>query len=242
MDFDYKAEKIGKTISICCTEDHTFGTDAIILFDFADIKRKDRVCDLGTGCGIMGILAAEKSDNTVYGVDIQEKAVRQAELSAVLSGLEGKFKPLEADIKNLSGASFDTPFTAVLCNPPYFKADSGKISSNMAHAIARQEIKCDIKDVVLAASKILCDKGRLCLCNRPDRLVDVISAMREVKIEPKRIQFVKNKKGEAWLFLVEGKKSASSGIQVMKDLNITPGEEYTDTYNRYHREVKNNEG
>lgn len=242
MDFEYTTEKIGKNIKICCTIDHTFGTDAIILNDFANVKSRDRVLDIGTGSGIIGVLAAEKA-KLVYGIDIQEKAVFQASLSASLSGLSDKFFPKLKDLKEMGGDFYSDGFTLVVCNPPYFKTEDGKLSQNEAHAIARQEIKCNIEDIIAAAWRVLCDKGRLCLCHKPERLTDVLAAMRKYKIEPKRLQFVKGAaEKEPWLILVEGRKNGGEGLKVLPDLYITPGKENTDTYNRYHREAKENEG
>ncbi|MBQ5320889.1 MAG: methyltransferase domain-containing protein [Oscillospiraceae bacterium] len=243
MSFEYTIEKIGKDIKICCGNDHTFGTDAIILFDFAGVRKKDKVLDIGTGCGIIGVLAAEKTDAQVFGIDIQEKAIEQAKISASLSHLENRFIPVLKDIKETDGSFYPDGFTLILCNPPYFKPDDGKISENEAHAIARQEVKCTIEDIVESSYKVLCDKGRLCLCHKPERLIDVVSVMRKFKIEPKRLQFVKkSREAEPWLILIEGRKNGGAGLKVLPDLIITAGLEQTDTYNRYHNEVKKNEG
>ena len=49
-------EKLGESCEICVTKEHTFGTDAFLLADFAKARHKDIVCDLGTGCGIIAVL------------------------------------------------------------------------------------------------------------------------------------------------------------------------------------------
>lgn len=239
MEFEYKIEEIGPKIKICSTDDHNFGTDAILLFDFANIKKRDKICDFGTGCGIIGLLSTEKTDSCVYGVEIQPKAYAQAKKSAEMSGCSEKFIPILADVKNLGERFSPGELTLVFCNPPYFKVGSGKMSDNEAKAIARQEIKCDIYDVAAAAGKYLADKGALCICHRPERLADVIDAFRKNRIEPKRIRFCKSGADKSpWLFLLEGRKNASVGMTVMSDLIIKPGEEPTDTYRKYRKEME----
>lgn len=239
MELDYTVEDIGSELKICSTDDHHFGTDAILLFDFAEVKRKDRVCDFGTGCGIIGVLTAKKCSNQVFGVDIQPKAVAQAKISAQMSGLMDRFTPILADIKELKGCFSAGDFTLIFCNPPYYKVGSGKISDNEAKVIARQEIKCNIDDIACEAYKYLCDKGRLCVCHKPERLADVMASFRKYKIEPKRIQFVKSGAEKSpWLFLIEGRKNASAGLKVLPDLVIEPGSEPTDTYAKYREEMK----
>lgn len=237
MDFEYKLERIGKNIKICVTKEHTFGTDAILLFDFAAPGKKDKVCDIGTGCGIIGVLAAAKGAETV-GVEIQEKAAEQAEISGEESGVSGLFSVMNVDLKELSAPI--KPFSLVICNPPYFKPESGKLSGNPAFDIARQEIKCRFSDIASAAARILCDKGRFCVCHKPERLPDVLCEMRKNRIEPKRLQFVKKcSDGVPWLVLIEGRKGGGEGLLVLPDAVIVPGAENTDTYNRYREEMKN---
>lgn len=75
--------------------------------------------------------------------------------------------------------------TLVTCNPPYKKAEHGILSSSDSDIIARHETMCSIDDVCAAAAKLLQFGGRLCICQRPERLLDVLEAMRRHKIEPK---------------------------------------------------------
>ena len=52
--FNY--ERLSDDIKIAVSSDHTFGTDAVILSDFAKIKPRDKALDMGTGCGIIPLL------------------------------------------------------------------------------------------------------------------------------------------------------------------------------------------
>ena len=49
-------EKVGEGLFVCVSKAHRFGTDSVLLANFANAKNKDLVCDLGTGCGIIPIL------------------------------------------------------------------------------------------------------------------------------------------------------------------------------------------
>ena len=54
------------------------------------------------------------------------------------------------------------------------------------------------------------------MCNRPDRLSDVITAMKSNSIEPKTLQLVsKNADTPPWLFLIEGKKGAKPSLKIL---------------------------
>lgn len=61
--------------------------------------------------------------------------------------------------------------------------------------------------------------GRLCICNRPERLCDIMTAMRSNGIEPKRVRFVsKNSRTAPWLILAEGRKGGNTFLQVEPQL------------------------
>ena len=89
------------------------------------------------------------------------------------------------------------------------------MSETSADRIARHETACTIEDICQKAARLLKFGGRLCFCQRPERLCDVLCAMRSAGIEPKRLQMVsKNSQTAPWLFLVEGKKGAKPFLQV----------------------------
>ena len=52
----YNYERLSDDIKIAVSSDHTFGTDAVLLSDFAKIKARDKALDMGTGCGIIPFL------------------------------------------------------------------------------------------------------------------------------------------------------------------------------------------
>ena len=74
MEEAFHFEALGDQLSICVSKEHKFGTDAFLLADFAAPRRRDRACDLGTGCGIVALCwyrALESSPGHCTCVDIQ---------------------------------------------------------------------------------------------------------------------------------------------------------------------------
>lgn len=221
-------EKLSEYISVCITPEHRFGTDAFLLASFASPRKKDTVCDLGTGCGIIPLLMLRDcSPRLTYAVDIQQQAIEQLKDSLRVSGLEGKIIPLLADLKELDSLPAGA-FDVVTCNPPYKAGGAGILSELAAEQIARHEVLCTMEDVCNAAARLLKYGGRLCLCQRPERLADVISAMRAADIEPKRLRFVaKTPSSAPWLFLLEGKKGSKPFMQVEPVLSVYDGDEFS---------------
>lgn len=226
---EYKYEKLTEKIYVCASSDHRFGTDAFLLADFSGYRRKDKACDLGTGCGIIPLIMQKSNPPQItYAVDIQEGAIEQLRLGLEKSETTG-IVPVCADLKELWEDAPLGQLDLVTCNPPYKAANSGFESAITAQRIARHEIMCNIDDVCMAASKLLKFGGRLCLCNRPERLSDVVCAMKNHDIEPKRLRFVsKNPEEAPWLFLIEGKKGSKSFMKVEPQLYIRTSDGFSE--------------
>ncbi|MDE6502220.1 MAG: methyltransferase [Ruminococcus sp.] len=230
---DYKYEKLTDKIYVCASSEHRFGTDAFLLADFSQYRKKDKVCDLGTGCGIIPLIMQKKNPPQItYAVDIQENAIEQLKAGIEKSEVSG-IVPVCADLRNLWENAPIGQLDLVTCNPPYKAVNAGFESTITSQKIARHEIMCNIDDVCRCAGKLLKFGGRLCICNRPERLADVICAMRNNGIEPKRIRFVsKNPETSAWLFLVEGKKGSKPFMQIEPQLYIRSGDGFTEELER----------
>ncbi len=183
------AEALGGERFVYTSADHTFGTDALLLAEFSETRPHERVCDLGTGCGILPLLLHRHTPAPVIdAVDISPAAVRLARRSVADNGLTAHITVYEADWRALplSTGAYDR----VLCNPPYFAEGSGAAALSPERRRARQEQGDTLGDVVAAAAALLRVGGHFVLCHRPERLADVISALRARRLEPKRLQLV----------------------------------------------------
>ncbi len=212
-----------------------FGIDAVLLSYFADIKRGDSVLDLCTGNGIVPILlTAKKEAAEIFGIEINAHAVSLAERSARENNLTN-VHIIEGDIKEAVSLLNGKRFHHVTVNPPYMR-DGGLQNPNRAKAIARHEILCSLDDVVKSAASVLHFGGKFTMVHRPDRLADVIVAMRHHKIEPKRLQMVHPKMGDkAVLFLIEGTLGGGAFMHAMEPLYIYREDgQYTEDVLRYY--------
>lgn len=221
-------ENLSEKIKVCVSENHRFGTDAILLANFSAPKSNSLCCDLGTGCGIIPLVFCRNfNPKTIYGVDIQEQAIGQFKLSLENSQITQEIIPVLGDLKSLKDMPFGS-FDLVTCNPPYKAEGRGILSETKAEQLARHELSCTIEDVCAAAKRLLQFNGRLCVCQRPERLCDVMEAMRAHSIEPKRLRFVaKDKASAPWLFLLEGNKCAKPFLKVMPTLCLYENGKYT---------------
>lgn len=214
-------EYINDRLQLIVSPEHTFGTDALLLAAFACVKRKDKCCDLGTGCGIIPFYWLREGAETVNAVELQPLACEQVRRSAALNGIEDRFNLVEGDLKELKGKLPFGVFDVVTMNPPYTPEGKGIMSTSAADKIARHETRLSLDELCSSAGKLLKTGGRFCICLRPERLTEAMLAMHDADLEPKRLRFVSQRDGKApWLFLLEGKKGRMPGLVTEPELHI----------------------
>lgn len=192
-----------------------FGVDAVLLSDFANVKKKHRVLDLCTGTGIVPFLVYGKySPKEVWGVEIQEDMVEMANRSSQLNKTDDIVKFKCADLKDKKLVNELGRFDVVTVNPPYKLNNAGILNPNDKLAIARHEILCNLEDVIVSARRLLADNGRMFIVHRPERLADIFGLMRKYNIEPKRVKMIHpNAKKAPNIVLVEGQRDGGAFLK-----------------------------
>ena len=201
---------------------YRFSIDAVLLANFADIKKGERIVDIGTGSGVIPlILAFRHKACDITGLELDACAADMAARSVEMNKLSGRISIAQKDIRDIKKTFHPETFGAALANPPYGKLDTGRINPNEQIAAARHEIAGGLDDFLGAASYLLKYKGRFSIIYPARRLADVIAGMRSFNLEPKRMQMVHSREGEgACLVLVEGVKGGGVEMEVIKPLYI----------------------
>ena len=213
-------------------------TDSILLADFCAGLRGDAVADLGCGGGTLGILlCAAHPGCRVTGVEIQARACEIARKNIEVNGLEDRFAVVRADLRALEGVLDAGSFDAVVSNPPYFPADSGYAPPDEAAAIARTERECTFDDLCASAARLLHFGGSFWLVHRPERMAELMTVLRNRRLEPKRMRLVRHHTGaKVSLLLLEARLGGSTGMEILPDLILNdPSGSPTGEYRRiYH--------
>ena len=205
-----------------------FGMDAVLLSNFAKVKKGENVLDLGTGNGIIPILLEAKTQGEHFtGLEIQEASADLAARSVAYNKLEEKIDIVRGDIKEAATIFGPVSFDVITTNPPYMIGQHGLQNEDSAKAIARHEVLCVLDDILRESARMLRPGGRFYMVHRPFRLAEIISKMCEYRIEPKRIRMVHpyiNK--EPNMVLIEGLRGGNPRMTVepplivYKDVNV----------------------
>lgn len=199
-----------------------FGTDSVLLTDFAKAKPDDTVVDLCTGNGIIPVmLSAKTKAKKIYGIELQSASFDLAVRNAHLNNLEDRVKFINDDAKQALNYFKSGSVDVVTCNPPYMAPKSGYTNPNDKKAIARHEIAINVYDIIDIASKMLKFGGHIYMVHRAERLADIICAMRSKKIEPKRLTFVHPSPYKApGLILIDGMYGANPSLKLEKPIYV----------------------
>ena len=199
-----------------------FGMDAVLLANFACVKQKECALDLGTGTGIIPILLTAKTEGMHFtGLEIQEESADMARRSVVHNHLEEKVDIVTGDIKEAAELFGPASFDVITTNPPYMIGHHGIENPSDAKAIARNEVLCDLNDILRESARILKPRGRFYMVHRPFRLAEILSKMIQVRIEPKRMRMVHPfVHKEPNMVLIEGMRGANSRMRVEPPLIV----------------------
>lgn len=222
------------------SEHFKLGTDSVLLADFVNIGSRRKGIDLGCGSGILPLLLLNRDARLcMTGLEINPEAAEAARDNLTANGLSGRGSVVAGDIRRVKEHFRSGEFDLVVANPPYFAEGSGRQSPDEAKAAARTETNCTLNDICRAAAYLCRTGGVFCLVHRAERLCDVLCALREHGLEPKRLRTVSHDAKKApSLVLVEARRGGAAGLKLMPPLFVRniDGTETDEILKIYHRE------
>jgi len=196
---------------------YRFSIDSLLLGRFARARRRDRVLDLGAGCGVVGLLiAALGAPREVVAIEIQPALAACAAHSAALNGpaIARAMRVLLGDLRarriaGITPASFDL----VVANPPYRAAGRGRESPHPGRHIARGGAGATLAEFAAAAARYAANGARVAMVFEAARSAELIATLVAHRLEPKRLRFVHpDRSAPAATVLVEARKGG--GVEV----------------------------
>lgn len=198
----------------------TFGTDAFLLAAYMKPQRSAVAAELGCGTGIISLLcAARERFSLIHAFEIQPEFAELTDRNISINSLDSRIVCKCRDVRELTPSDTDGEVDVVFSNPPYMRTDSGRRNEADMKYIARHEVCGNIGDFCAAARKLLKHGGRFYCVWRPDRLTELLAALKENRLEPKTMTFVHaDEESAPSMLLLCAKKGAAPSLNISAPL------------------------
>ena len=199
-----------------------FGVDAVLLADFAASANSSAMLDMCSGNGIVPILLSAKTNTPrIEALELQSAPADLARRSVEMNGLSHRIHITCGDVMDAVSIYGKSAFDAITCNPPYMPHGGGLINAADTKTIARHETTCTLEDIIAVSAQLLTSGGRLFMVHRPERLVDILTLMRQYSLEPKRLRMVHpSAHKKANIILIEGVRGGGRELKMMPPLYV----------------------
>jgi len=185
------------------------------------VRRRDRVLELGAGCGVVSIMLAAAGAREIVALEIQPAMAALIARNASLNALP-QITAINADLRQreiagLAPGSFDL----VAANPPYRARGTGRESPNRGRRLARGSEQGSLADFIGAAARYARFGARIAIVFAAARSAELIAELRAHALEPKRIRFVHPRIDRpAATILVEAAKGGGIEVKVEPPLAL----------------------
>ncbi|WP_019947292.1 tRNA1(Val) (adenine(37)-N6)-methyltransferase [Hymenobacter aerophilus] len=147
-------------------------TDACVLGAVAAVEGAARILDIGTGTGLLALMAAQRNPTaTIEAVELDEAAAAQAAANFAASPWAARLRlhaqPLAALAANRPG-----PFDHIICNPPFFRHALRSPDARRTTARHAAEDTLSFAELTRFAADFLTTEGRLTVLLPPPEMRD----------------------------------------------------------------------
>ena len=150
------------------------GTDGTLLGAWATLPTEGTILDIGTGTGLIAIMAAQRSESAkITAIDIDEDCVLQARENVSASPWPDRIEVVQSALQDFTPTQ---KFDCIISNPPYF-IDS-QLSPDTARSTARHTATLPFDELVSGVKRLLGDNGRFSLILPPPEMERFRSAAR----------------------------------------------------------------
>jgi tRNA1Val (adenine37-N6)-methyltransferase len=135
------------------------GTDAVLLGAWADPGHAASILEIGTGCGVISLMLAQKSNAGIVAIDVDEESVKQADINFRRSPWNKSLQAFRLSFPDQMNTA-DRKFDLILTNPPFFTGslpspDGRKNRARHTSNLSRNELLRGIQELLDANGKFL---------------------------------------------------------------------------------------
>lgn len=203
---------------------YCYNSDSVFLYDFiSSFEPRGRMLDVGTGCGIVGLLVARDHPGVrLEGAEKQPEFVRYATKNAEVNGIG--YVMHEGDFLDFSDAE---GFDYIVSNPPFYHEGADRSLDAMRHA-ARYNVHLPVDTFFKKVSSLLKPKGHFIFCYDPQQFALLCAALEAVNLRVVEVQFVHPRVDRpASLVMVHARKNMKSLMKTRPPFIAFEGEGFS---------------
>ncbi len=168
-------------------------TDSILCGAWADFAEDTNILDIGGGCGIIALMAAQKSKAIVQAIEVLPESVKICQQNFAESPWSMRLSCTHSSLQCYKPS--DT-FSHIISNPPFYthSLPAKDIALNITkHA----DFSLPVEDIFLFASTYLQENGRLTLIYPAEKETNLLTNALFFKLYPIRICKVSSRKNSS---------------------------------------------
>ncbi len=149
-------------------------TDGILLGCLAPIEEASDILDIGTGTGVLALMAAQRNRSAVVtALDIDHAACEQAKENIDISPWSDRIDVIETDVREHTGKTYD----AIICNPPYYEGDLH--SPDATRNQAKHSTHISLTELLACVTGLLTPQGKASFILPKQREAEVLGLMKQ---------------------------------------------------------------
>jgi len=160
------------------------GTDAVILGAWLEVSSSKNILEIGTGCGIIALMLAQKSAAIIDAIDVDEESANEASENFANSPWNNHLKSFHLSLNDFADKKAGI-YDLIVSNPPFFQ--NSLLPPSEKRQLARHNSKLSFEDFLVYGSRLLSHDGRLAV------ILPVTEEMKFIEIAEKENLFLLSK-------------------------------------------------
>ncbi len=158
------------------------GTDGVLLGAWADYSGAKRILDIGTGTGLLALIAAQRNpEATIDAVEIDDASAEQAEENVAASPWADRIRVHRMDVRRMRASE---PYDVIICNPPFYPGEMASADERVD--VAKHGAGLMFPELVELVDRVLAPHGRLSVILPKNRAFDFVGDAERLEIFPSR--------------------------------------------------------
>ncbi len=203
---------------------YRFSVDAILAAHFSVPSPAAHILDLCGGCGVIGLICLYRWRQHIASLacfELQPLLAALAASNGHRNGFADIMRTVQGDLRRILEYFFAESFSQVICNPPFYRKNSGRTSQDNESFLARHQVQCTLHEVVAAAAAVVKNRGKVIFIYPAQTLPSLFTAFQQCRLVPKRMQSIYSYPGaSARLVLVEAIKNGGEDLHILPPLYI----------------------